>query len=243
MQMDFITDQTACFIEDVQKVVTVEELMKLLQRVLPMLGVHHFTLGELRPEAGETFAGTFPEEWTDRYVENQYVFRDPVHLKLFRDRQGFCWDEKRLAADQLLNRKSEIVFREGCDFGLHQGFTHILPSLGGNIAIASFAGERVEQDPKTLPAMHLIALYMHAKFKELTAPQEFPDTDLLSLTPRERECLAWAGQGKTDWEIAQILAIKETTVHSHIENAKRRLKVGTRIQAVVRSARFGLIQC
>lgn len=241
--MDFITDQTARFIEDVQKVGTVDELMSLLQRVLPTFGVHHFTLGELRPEAGESFAGTFPEEWTDRYVEKQYVFRDPVHLKLFRDRQGFCWDEKRLAEDRLLGKRSEIVFREGCDFGLHQGFTHILPSLGGNIAIASFAGEKVEQDPKTLPAMHLIALYMHAKFKELVSPLELPDPDLLSLTPRERECLEWVGQGKTDWEIAQILAIKETTVHSHIENAKRKLKVGTRIQAVVRSARFGLIQC
>jgi LuxR family quorum-sensing system transcriptional regulator CciR len=55
------------------------------------------------------------------------------------------------------------------------------------------------------------------------------------LTPRQRDCVALAAQGKSDWEIGQLLGISESTVHKHIEDAKRRFGVSTRIQLVVRS--------
>lgn len=50
---------------------------------------------------------------------------------------------------------------------------------------------------------------------------------------RERECLELVARGKSDWEISQLLGIGESTVHKHVESAKRRLGVSTRIQAVV----------
>ena len=43
-----------------------------------------------------------------------------------------------------------------------------------------------------------------------------------------------AAQGKSDWEIGRLLGISESTVHKHIEDAKRRFGVSTRIQLVVR---------
>jgi LuxR family quorum-sensing system transcriptional regulator CciR len=55
------------------------------------------------------------------------------------------------------------------------------------------------------------------------------------LTPRQRDCVALVAQGKSDWEIGQLLGISESTVHKHIEDAKRRFGVSTRIQLVVRS--------
>jgi LuxR family quorum-sensing system transcriptional regulator CciR len=55
------------------------------------------------------------------------------------------------------------------------------------------------------------------------------------LTPRQRDCVVLVAQGKSDWEIGQLLGISESTVHKHIEDAKRRFCVSTRIQLVVRS--------
>ncbi len=55
------------------------------------------------------------------------------------------------------------------------------------------------------------------------------------LTPRQRDCVVLVAQGKSDWEIGQVLGISESTVHKHIEDAKRRFGVSTRIQLVVRS--------
>jgi len=55
------------------------------------------------------------------------------------------------------------------------------------------------------------------------------------LTPRQRDCVVLVAQGKSDWEIGQVLGISDSTVHKHIEDAKRRFSVSTRIQLVVRS--------
>jgi DNA-binding CsgD family transcriptional regulator len=56
------------------------------------------------------------------------------------------------------------------------------------------------------------------------------------LSARERQCLELAAYGKSDWAISQLLNISEHTVHKHIEAAKRRLGVATRVQAIIWAA-------
>jgi DNA-binding CsgD family transcriptional regulator len=63
----------------------------------------------------------------------------------------------------------------------------------------------------------------------------------LRVTARESEVLAWVAAGKSDWAIGRILNISGKTVNFHVENAKRKLGVGTRVQAVIVALRFGLI--
>src|SRR5688572_14435762 len=50
---------------------------------------------------------------------------------------------------------------------------------------------------------------------------------------RERQCLELAAQGKSDWVSSRIIGLSERRVHNHVENAKRRLQVATRVQAIV----------
>lgn len=54
------------------------------------------------------------------------------------------------------------------------------------------------------------------------------------LSPRESECLRWVADGKTDFEVGKILSISPRTVRFHIRNAKTKLGVATRIQAVAK---------
>lgn len=54
----------------------------------------------------------------------------------------------------------------------------------------------------------------------------------LGLTPREAELLSWVVQGKTNPEIAIILAIKLTTVKKHLESIFAKLGVENRTAAV-----------
>jgi DNA-binding CsgD family transcriptional regulator len=56
------------------------------------------------------------------------------------------------------------------------------------------------------------------------------------LSPREAECLRWVAEGKTDIEVGMILDISPRTVRFHINNAKVKLGVATRIQAVAKRA-------
>ncbi|MEZ5669035.1 MAG: helix-turn-helix transcriptional regulator [Alphaproteobacteria bacterium] len=57
------------------------------------------------------------------------------------------------------------------------------------------------------------------------------------LSAREAECLRWAGEGKTNAEIAIILAISENTVRYHFKNIFGKLGATSRAQAV---SLFGL---
>lgn len=59
--------------------------------------------------------------------------------------------------------------------------------------------------------------------------------------PRERECLVFVAQGKSDWAISQILGISESAVNRTIERAKKRLGVASRTQAIVRALHTGEI--
>jgi len=56
------------------------------------------------------------------------------------------------------------------------------------------------------------------------------------------ETLTWAARGKTSAEIAKLLDLSKRTVDFHIENARTKLGVSTRIQAAVKAATGRLIE-
>lgn len=63
-----------------------------------------------------------------------------------------------------------------------------------------------------------------------------------SLTCQELECLRWCKEGKTNWEIGEILTISEKTVEFHLGNSMRKLGASNRITAVIIGIKEGLIQ-
>lgn len=64
----------------------------------------------------------------------------------------------------------------------------------------------------------------------------------VQLTGREAEALTWAARGKSSADAAILMNVTERTVNFHVENAMRKLGVGSRIQAALLAARAGLIR-
>jgi DNA-binding NarL/FixJ family response regulator len=62
------------------------------------------------------------------------------------------------------------------------------------------------------------------------------------LSDREVETLTWAARGKTSAEIAQILGTTKRTVDFHIDNARGKLGVANRTEAVIKAAQNQLIK-
>ncbi len=108
---------------------------------------------------------------------------------------------------------SYSVFAGCCSFLMKNGVPLPLESL----AAAHYVGALAFDAAETL---------REPRLAEPRGPQ---------LTPRQRDCVVLVAQGKSDWEIGQVLGISESTVHKHIEDAKRRFGVSTRVQLVVRS--------
>jgi len=61
------------------------------------------------------------------------------------------------------------------------------------------------------------------------------------LSPRELTVLRWMKEGKTNWEIAQILGLSERTIRFHVGGIFEKLDVTSRTQAVARALGAGLI--
>lgn len=61
------------------------------------------------------------------------------------------------------------------------------------------------------------------------------------LGQREVETLTWAARGKTSAEIGEILGLSKRTVDFHIERARGKLGVATRVQAVMKATSGQLI--
>lgn len=61
------------------------------------------------------------------------------------------------------------------------------------------------------------------------------------MTKRQLEILLWVTEGKSSWEISEILIISERTVKFHLANIYLKLNVTNRSQAVAKSFQFNLI--
>jgi DNA-binding response OmpR family regulator len=65
---------------------------------------------------------------------------------------------------------------------------------------------------------------------------------LVNLNDREIEALTWVARGKTSAEISKILGLAKRTVDFHLDNARAKLGVSTRVQAAIKAASARLIE-
>ncbi|MEV7890123.1 response regulator [Streptomyces sp. NPDC002817] len=66
--------------------------------------------------------------------------------------------------------------------------------------------------------------------------------DLVALTAREREVMAWVAEGHSNEEIAQKLFVSPLTVRTHVHRAMTKLGARDRAQLVVIAYQSGLVQ-
>lgn len=94
------------------------------------------------------------------------------------------------------------------------------------------AGARPDGASLSRATLHTAAHVVYDRFLHLN----WRDTPHRSLTNREAECLRWIGLGKTDREIGEIVGISERTVRYHASNAKAKLGVASRVEAIAKLA-------
>lgn len=61
-----------------------------------------------------------------------------------------------------------------------------------------------------------------------------------NISSRELEVLRWMKEGKTNWEVSEILGITERTVHFHMANIKDKLQASSKHHAVAIALEKGL---
>lgn len=168
--------------------------------------------------------------------------KDPLWQKCESSLMPVLWDRSTYEQAGLHEQASHMA-SENVSCGIAVSMRSELRMLIGMLCWPQADVVRSENAHETLPRALMVATHLDSAAHRLQlypAPDPLPE-DLASLTPRELEVLRWSSLGKTEWEIGKILSLSEYTVSDHLESASRRLNCGTRIQAVVKALRAGLL--
>lgn len=214
-------------------------LFQLVQEAAAALGFEHCAYG-LRlpfPFTQRTFLAlnNYPSEWRARYADRGYVRQDPTVLHGARSSTPMLW------SDALFSTAPEM-WAEARSFGLRHGWAQSCFDAGGRVGLLSVARSHGPLTPRELavlePMLQWLVNLAHGSIGPVLSATVA--SQLLGLTPREREVMTWMADGKTAAEAGLILGIGERTVRFHVMNVVAKLQVSNKTSAVARAIASGL---
>jgi LuxR family transcriptional regulator, quorum-sensing system regulator BjaR1 len=227
-------------LQGIEKIHDKQSLVDRVTETLGLFGVTNFSAVKMGAGSGpqriEVTTSNATNGWAERYLEKGYAKLDPFVPWAFQSTKAATWSELEPCLDDPAQKQ---LFGELQDYVPGDGFVVPIHAPNGPVRVVVMTGRNPDFSIKARPVLRLIAYY----FYELLAEFEEAEVDwqpkYSPLTDRQTECLKWVSQGKSDWEIGQILGISQGTAHRHIERAKARLDVSTRMQAAMLAWRSG----
>jgi LuxR family transcriptional regulator, activator of conjugal transfer of Ti plasmids len=231
------------FIDAIQTAEYELDFEKVARRVTQRLAFRWFAYLRVTDDA-PMLISSYPKSWTGRYFDLAYQKLDPVVRRARREHNLFSWGGGVPRATG--TREQRRFFDEAMTFGIKSGVT--VPIRGGFGRMAAFTlatdesiapTERLLAESKDV--VQLVGLYFHTHVT--TRLRAEPDRRAIKsvLTQRERQCLAWAAQGKTVADMAILIGIAPRTVVFHLENARRKLDAASIAQCVAEALRRGIL--
>ena len=181
----------------------------------------------------------WPPDWVEFYEANRFHEVDFMLVEARRRISPF-WGGQVIKGIKLTAKQRQFV-----DAASRRGWTDVLGipihgpgSLQGLVTL-------ITRGVPTLSAVDAAMLEIMSRvvFERCRQAEDFGlfAPSKLDFTAREIECLQWAAAGKSDKQIAGVLGLKPATVHFHIEQAKRRSNVKSRVEAVAVGVLGGFI--
>jgi LuxR family quorum sensing-dependent transcriptional regulator len=227
-------------IEALGRTSTTDAVMDEMRSVLARFGFEFFCFASL-PRPQQQFedvmlAVRVPAEWIKLYCEQQYVHVSPAMRHLRRTSFPFEWKDAPYDPDKE-PRAAEMVGR-AAEFGLSEGVMVPIYGAAGCEGFVWMGGRHLELSARVKATLHLVGLYAFDHVRHLRQAQAPAGR---KLSERELEILGWIAQGKTAWEIGEILGISSRTVNTHSQAAFQKLGAVNRTQATAIALRQRLI--
>jgi DNA-binding CsgD family transcriptional regulator len=237
-------DLMQSFVEQCEQPLSQPELAATFERALADMGFRYFAccahVNPGNPPSGAIVLHNYPDAWARSYIERKLHECDPVFHHAERTILPFSWDAPDFRA--ALTPTHHQILKEAASLGIASGYTvpiHLPWAAGALRASCSVVPDSARIGSDAYRAVQVMSMYLYATAghkEDVMAVKNSAAGTAALLSARERQCLELAACGKSDWAISQLLNISEHTVHKHIEAAKRRLGVATRVQAIVWAA-------
>jgi len=174
------------------------------------------------------------QEWQDIYFQRKFYNKDPVLSAVSNSQMAVSWQEayERFgSSNDYKNLSEKFVGNDG---------SAILVKNDSGSTLLSFVMSKGSVGTEYNQVIEYIAPHIHEVFNR-SGDKQRKSLWTPHLSSRELEVLNWAKEGKSNWEISQIMAISERTVKFHLSNAFKKLNVVNRSQAIARAIHFGLV--
>lgn len=182
-----------------------------------------------------------PAAYRDAFDDENNGRRDPVMQHCKKKSVPIIWDQTTyISAGQAekWERQAHYGYRTGIALALHmpEG-RHFLLGVDRDRPLP----EGSQELTRMVADLQLFAVLAQDAALRVLLPA-VPDSTAVSLTPRELESLRWTMEGKTAWEVGNILGISERTAVLHLNNASHKLDCVNKHQAVLKALRLKLIR-
>jgi DNA-binding CsgD family transcriptional regulator len=182
-----------------------------------------------------------PTAYLDSFENLENGRKDPVMQHCKRASVPIIWDQgtyTSVGQGEKWESQARFGYRTGIALALHlpEG-KHFYIGVDRDQALPASSAEVT----RMVADLQLFAVHAQDVALRLLVPPS-PQPDLPNLTPRELESLRWTMEGKTAWEVGNILGISERTAVLHVNNATHKLGCINKHQAVLKALRLGLIR-
>lgn len=228
-----------------QGATTLHEISRHVEDLGRELGFRHFGFGHhfdanVAP-ANVFFLHNYPSAWADQFIERKMYLTDPVVRAGNEFTMPYHWESVPRIIQ--LSSKDREHFRAAQKAGVENGYSVPLTSrgeIGASFNFATPTRQRMKEVDFFYSSM-VGRLAFEACRQLIVNDSGSPKTERVELTPRQRDCLILAAQGKTDWEIGRILGISEETASLHLKTARERYGVTKRMSLAIRALYDGHI--
>lgn len=222
-----------------------EELHRELEKFTQQLGFQTFAavavIDHFLGEPEFINVDNTPAGFRDTFNDLALAKVDPVLQHCKHNSVPIIWNQATyVKANQgpKWEHQAKFGYRCGINLALH------MPE-GRHFVLGVDRDQPLPNNPAEVTRMvaelQLFAVHAQEASMRILVPSA-SEPDVPSLTPRELETLRWTMEGKTAWEVANVLGISERTAVLHANNAMHKLGCVNKHQAVLKALRLGILR-
>jgi LuxR family quorum-sensing system transcriptional regulator CciR len=226
------------FVQRSREIGDLEKLRLGIEDVAREFGLRYFLLAHHVSVLGPNIVqlGNYPDDWANTMRTKRHFTQDPVIHACQKTAAPFLWSE----LDRIIQLSSaqRKILEDVRKAGFGAAFTVPIHIPGECIGSGSFAvtqGKRF--DRSVIPLVQYVASFAFEAARRLALkPDQLRSEPAAApgLTQRQLDCIVLMAQGKSDWDVGKILGISRRTVQEHIDAARKRYGVASRMQLIVR---------
>ena len=226
--------------EFVQNARDLSDLQTATERLRDICNVAHVVYHWVNSRGERFGAGTYRQDWVDRYVEKDYMRMDPVILGCLQRFNPVDWKELDWSS-----RAARAFLREAIEYGVgNQGLSIPIRGPAGQFALFTISDNCTDEDWAEFIDEHMrdLIVIAHEFNKKALDFEQWGDSATMSaLSPRELAAITYLARGLSRAQAAREMDISEHTLRVYIEAARHKLGALNTTHAVARALSRGLI--